>query len=182
MTVRQLTPHDAAAYQQLRLRGLQESPTAFSASYSDEAARSLAEIAVRVTPAPDGSLCVFGAYADGQLVGIVAFIRPSREKLRHCAELAGMYVAPEFRQRGLGRTLLDAALAHGRSLRGVRQLKLAVNAANTAARALYQSRGFTRYGVEPEALLVAGCYYDEELYVLRLTEAPEPDAEVRGAR
>ena len=170
MTVRQLSPHDAAAYQQLRLQGLQESPTAFSASYSQEAERSLSEIAVRITPASDGSLCVFGALAGEQLVGIIAFIRPSREKLWHCAELAGMYILPECRQRGLGRALLDAALAHARSLSGVRQLKLGVNATNTAARALYQSRGFTRYGVEPEALFVEGCYYDEELYVLRLNE------------
>jgi len=169
--VRQLTARDAAPYQALRLRGLLESPTAFSASYSDEADRSLSEIEKRVTPAPDGSRCTFGAFVGDQLVGILTFIRPERAKLRHCAELAGMYVAPEFRRRGLGGALVDAALVHARSLSGVRQLKLAVNAANLAARSLYQSRGFTCVGVEPEAMCIDGRYYDEELYILRIPGA-----------
>jgi ribosomal protein S18 acetylase RimI-like enzyme len=172
MEIRQLTTEDASAYQALRLRALQESPTAFSSSYSDEMDRSPSEIAARVAPAPDGSLCVFGAFAGDRLAGMLAFIRPRRAKLRHATEFAGMYVAPEFRRRGLGGALLDAALAHARSLPGVRQVKLAVNAANLAARSLYQSRGFTCFGVEPEALCVDGRYYDEELYVLRLPTPP----------
>jgi ribosomal protein S18 acetylase RimI-like enzyme len=135
-----------------------------------------------VTPAPNGSLCVFGAFVGDQLAGILAFIRPQRAKLLHGAELAGMYVAPEFRRRGLGGALVDAALAYARSLPGVRQLKLTVNASNLAARSLYQSRGFACVGVEPEALCVDGRYYDEELYVLRLTNAAGPGAATDGGR
>jgi ribosomal protein S18 acetylase RimI-like enzyme len=171
MIVRQLGSEDAAVYQRLRLRALQESPTAFSASYDEEAARSPAEIEARVAPAADGSRCVLGVFADEQLGGFLAFIRPQRAKVLHWAELAGMYVAPEFRRRGFGRALLDGAIGHARSLGGIRHLKLGVNAANNAARLLYQSAGFTRFGVEPDALCVDGCYYDEESYVLRLNEA-----------
>lgn len=170
MIVRQLNSQDAAAYQSLRLQALQESPTAFSSSLAREAGRDLSEIATRVTPAADGSLCVFGVFAGDQLAGILAFIRPRAEKLRHGAELAGLYVAPEFRRRGFGRALVDAAIAHARSVDGVRQLKLAVNATNTAARLLYQSVGFVRFGVEPDALYVDGSYYDEEYYVLRFNQ------------
>jgi ribosomal protein S18 acetylase RimI-like enzyme len=168
MIIRQLNSQDATAYQNLRLRALQESPTAFSSSYAEEAGRGQSEIAARVTPAADGSLCVFAGFVDQQLVGFLAFIRPQREKLLHCAQLAGMYVAPEFRRRSLGRALVEAAITHAESLGGVRQLKLGVNAANAAARLLYQSVGFTRFGIEPGALHVGDCYYDEESYVLRL--------------
>jgi RimJ/RimL family protein N-acetyltransferase len=171
MIVRQLHAQDAPAYQGLRLQALRESPTAFSASYEDEAARNQDDIAARVTSASDGSLCVFGIFVDGQLTGFLAFIRPQREKLRHSAELAGMYVAPEFRRRGFARALADAAIVHARSLGSVRQLKLGVNAANTAARLLYQSLGFVHFGTEPDALYVGGYYYDEESYVLHLNEA-----------
>ena len=80
-----------------------------------------------------------------------------------------MYVAPEFRRRRYGGALVDAAVAHARSLSGIRKLKLTVNASNVAARSLYQSRGFACVGVEPDALCVDGHYYDEELYVLRFT-------------
>jgi ribosomal protein S18 acetylase RimI-like enzyme len=168
MTVRQLTSDDASAYQALRLFALEERPEAFSASYADEAKRSPEEIASRVTPAADGSRCAFGAFADDRLAGFLAFVRPERPKLHHWADLAGMYVAPEFRRRGLGGALVDAALAHARALPGLRQVRLSVNASNLPARSLYQSRGFKCVGIEPEALCVEGRYYDLELYVLRL--------------
>jgi ribosomal protein S18 acetylase RimI-like enzyme len=126
-------------------------------------------MAKRVTPAADGSYCVFGAFAGEQLVGILAFIRQAREKIRHCAELCGMYVAPEFCRCGRGGALLDAAIDHARSLSGLRQLKLTVAATNEAARSLYRSRGFICVGTEPDAVCVDGCYYDDELYVLRLS-------------
>jgi RimJ/RimL family protein N-acetyltransferase len=170
MTVRQLNAQDSAAYQAVRLRGLQESPTAFSSSHADECQRTPSEIATRVTPAPDGSLCVFGAFVDGGLVGILAFMRPRGHKIRHGAELGGFYVAPECRRRGCGRALLDAALSHARAVGGVRQLKVTVNAANLAAKRLYQSSGFRLCGTEPEALFVDGTYYDEEIFVLRLDQ------------
>jgi ribosomal protein S18 acetylase RimI-like enzyme len=171
MIVRQLNVQDAARYQALRLRGLQESPTAFSSSYAQEVDRLAAEIAARVTPAADGSRCVFGAFAGEELAGLLAFVRPPSEKIRHCAELFGMYVAPEFRRRGFGRALVAAAVDHARALPGLRQIKLSVNAANTPARDLYEAFGFTHCGTEPEAIFVDGCYYDDGLYVLRLPEA-----------
>ena len=168
MTIRNLTADDAAAYQALRLRALQESPTAFSSSYTQEAGRSISEIAERVTPAADGSRCVFGVFAGEQLVGVLTLVRLQGEKLLHCAEFVGMYVAPEFRRRGFGRALVDTALAHARSLPGIRHLRLTVNATNAAARSLYQSTGFDCFGVEPEAICVDGRYYGEEFYTLRL--------------
>lgn len=174
MLIRSLTASDAASYQKLRLRALEECPTAFSSSYADELRRSPSEVASRVTAAPDGSFCVFGAFLDEQLVGVLAFVRPSREKLRHWAELAGMYVASEARQRGLGSALIDAAIVHARSLSGMRQLKLTVNATNLGARSLYQSKAFECFGVEPDAICVDGRYYDEESYQLRL-DGIKPD-------
>jgi RimJ/RimL family protein N-acetyltransferase len=113
MMVRQLDANDAAAYQDLRLRALHESPT----------------------------------------------------------------VAQDFRRRGFGRALLAAAIAYAHSVDGVLQLKISVNSQNAAARLLYQSVGFKRLGVEPNALLVDGQFYDEEHYVLPVdvcTEPPSP--------
>jgi ribosomal protein S18 acetylase RimI-like enzyme len=167
--IRQLTPADAAAYQSLRLRGLQDSPSSFSASYADEAGRALGEVEARLSPVADGSRCVFGALESGSLAGILAFVRPERDKLRHWAELAGLYVVPESRRRGIGGALIDAAISHARLLPGLRQLKLGVNADNLAARLLYVSRGFRCVGVHPESLFVDGRFYDEELYVLPLS-------------
>jgi ribosomal protein S18 acetylase RimI-like enzyme len=99
-------------------------------------------------------------------------IHPQREKLRHGIELAGMYVAVGFRRRGFGRALLDAAIFHGKSISGVRLIKLGVNATNVAAKALYRSAGFEIYGLEPDALRGDGVFHGEEHYALRI----RPDA------
>lgn len=171
MQIDVLDARHAEVYQQLRLRALVESPTAFSASYSDEAGRSPKEVIERVTPAADGSKCVLGAFVDGQLAGMLTLVRPTRPKLRHCAEFAGMIVAPEHRRRGIGGALVDAGLARARAMEGVRQLKLTVNARNAAAKAMYLSKGFSCYGAEPDAICVEGVYYDEEFHIIRFVAA-----------
>ncbi|MEW9622994.1 GNAT family N-acetyltransferase [Rhodanobacter geophilus] len=168
MEIRLLDRHDAAAYQALRLQALRDSPHAFSASHDEEAARSLDEVAARIVPAADGSVRMFGVFESGELAGFVALIHPQRKKLCHGAELAGMYVTPSSRRRGLGAALLQAVIAHARSIDGVRQLGLSVNATNEAAKALYRSAGFMSWGVQPRALQIDGVFHDEEYQLLRL--------------
>ena len=161
--IRRLCPDDAAAYQALRLEGLLESPTAFGASYAVEAGRTLSEIEARLQTAADATVSVFGAFADGRLAGIGALARTTTEKVAHNATVGGMYVSPAFRGRRIGPALLDAVITHARTFAHLRNLRLCVNATNAAAIRLYQSRGFTRYGLEPEALCVDGIFYDDEL-------------------
>ena len=61
------------------------------------------------------------------------------------AEVANVAVNPEARGRGVGARLLDEALDVARS-RGVSAVYLEVRDSNTAARALYASRGFEQVG------------------------------------
>ncbi|MGA8261144.1 MAG: GNAT family protein [Arenicellales bacterium] len=166
MKIRQLHAADARTYQSLRLLALRESPAAFSASYEDEVERSVEEVAARLAPAADGSVRTLGIFEDDELRGFVAVVHPQRKTLRHSVELAGIYVAPAARRRGLGGALLQAAIAHAWSLDEVRRIKLGVNEANAAARALYRSAGFEHVGVEPDELNIEGRLYDVERYAL----------------
>jgi ribosomal-protein-alanine N-acetyltransferase len=61
------------------------------------------------------------------------------------AEVANLAVAPEWRGRGVGAALLDAALAEARR-GGAHVAHLEVRDSNVPARALYGSRGFTPVG------------------------------------
>ena len=169
MDIRLLTPDDAGPYQDLRLRALQESPTAFGNSYAEEAARALGEVGARLICDPGSGKAVFGAFLDDQLVGMVALVREQPAKVRHRAEISGLYVSPGARGQGIGAALLDTALGHARSLPDLRKVKLSVTSGNGPAERLYLSRGFERYGSEPEGLFVDGVYYDELLYQLCLT-------------
>jgi ribosomal protein S18 acetylase RimI-like enzyme len=95
--------------------------------------------------------------------------------LRHKGFIWGMYVRPEARGAGVGRALLQAAIAHATGR--VEQLKLDVVADNAAALALYRAAGFIAYGTEPRALKLGEIYLDEVLMALRL---PPPAAAAPG--
>jgi len=61
------------------------------------------------------------------------------------AEIANLAVAPDWRARGVGGRLLDAAVAEAVTS-GVRRLHLEVRESNRAAQLLYGSRGFVAVG------------------------------------
>lgn len=169
MTVRRLTSADLDAFQVLRLRGLRESPEAFGSTYEEEVDRPLETVAARLGGDEDSA--VFGAFGDdGALVGMGGVHREGKRKARHRAGIWGMYVVPEARGRGLGRAILQALVDHARTLEGVGRLELGVEATNAAARALYQSFGFTTYGVQPDAYRAEGRSWDTELMTMALEE------------
>ena len=58
------------------------------------------------------------------------------------AYLQELYVAPPLRGRGLGRALLEAGMEEARN-RGASTIDLGTSEDDTAARALYESAGFT---------------------------------------
>ena len=162
MTIKLLTADDAANYRELRLQALRESPTAFGSSHEFEAALALPEFVARLRPLGDPANGVFGAFSNpGRLIGMIGFGRENRPKRAHIGSLYSMYVVPEWRGQRVGAALLDHALSHARQL-GLRQIVLAVNAENAAARGLYRSRGFRRFGLERDALFIDGRYFDEE--------------------
>jgi len=160
IVLRRLGAADAAAYRALRLAGLAESPEAFGSDVATEAAAPVETFAERLA-----TVYVAGAFAGGQLVAVAGFRPLEREKTRHRGDLWGVYVAPEARGAGLGRRVVEYALAHARTR--VEQVHLAVTAGNAAAVALYEHLGFVRYGTEPHALRVNGRDFDEHLMVLR---------------
>lgn len=159
MQIRPLLAADAAAYQALRLQGLQDCPTAFASSHDEECDTALSEVGARLAPSPDGS--TFGVFHDGQLVGIASVSREASRKLAHKALLWGVYVAPAHRRHGAARELLRHALAHAFAMPGVRQVNLSVNAANAPAIALYRALGFAPFGTEHGYLQVDGVLHDE---------------------
>ena len=157
--VRSLGPADVAQFRALRLRALREEPTAFASAPEDEAELPVETIAARLQET--ANQVTFGAFEGGSLTGLSGLLRERRRKLAHKAWIVGFYVAPESRRRGLGRLLLERTLAHSRSMPGLRQVNLGVNADNIAARALYESVGFVAFGLERGFMLVGGVPQDE---------------------
>jgi ribosomal protein S18 acetylase RimI-like enzyme len=76
------------------------------------------------------------------------------------AYLEELYVAPELRGRGLGRALLEAAMEHSRQ-RGAAHIDLGTSEDDVAARALYESAGFTNREGGPDGPRML--YYERDL-------------------
>jgi ribosomal protein S18 acetylase RimI-like enzyme len=171
MPIRQVLSEDAAAFQQLRLRGLAECPEAFSSSHAEEVDLPLAIVSARLAPKPNGA--VWGYFDGTELSGLIGVQRAPQKQLAHKADVWGMYVAPTYRRKGLGRALLGHAIEYAANVLGVRSVNLGVTTTNEAAVGLYKSMGFEIYGTEREFLLVNGIFYDQHLMTRRVHAAAE---------
>src|SRR5438045_8565777 len=140
MLIRSLTATDAARYQPLRLRALREHPEAFASTFEEVQQLSLETVAKRLQQS-SAERYTLGAFEEEELRGLLHFHRWEGLKIRHRASIGGMYVPPEYRGRGIGKTLLLEALTRARTLRGLEDLILAVTVGNERARGLYLAVG-----------------------------------------
>jgi RimJ/RimL family protein N-acetyltransferase len=164
--IRRLHPDDASALIALRREALESDPLAFAASVEDDRVLSLEF--VRAGLANDHAQAVFGHFEGVHLTGMVGVIRESRVKQRHMATIWGMYVTHRARSGGIGRALLEAAIAHATGWPGLHQVQLGVSETALHAKALYESAGFRSWGRQPRALHWNGCFADEDHLVLEL--------------
>ena len=117
-------------------------------------------IAERAAPLIEsGEITVIFAGAEPDGFAQLRF-RPSLYTGALDAHLEELYVVPERRGHGLGRALLDAAMEFSRE-RGAARIDLGTSEADVAARALYESAGFTNFEGGPEGPRML--YYEREL-------------------
>lgn len=142
-TLHKITPPLASSYKAVRLRALQDSPSAFGSTYAREAQFTDADWHQRAanlcTPRSIGYL----AHHHDEYCGIaVSFLN---EQHPQHAELMSMWVAPDQRRTNTGRLLVSAIEAWARSA-GADTLQLMVTSYNLAAISFYQRLGFTETG------------------------------------
>jgi ribosomal protein S18 acetylase RimI-like enzyme len=158
MWIERLDASHALAYRELMLEAYDRHPQAFTSSVRERAVMPLSWWEGRLTSKLD---VVLGAFEGGALAGIVGLAFEPREKARHKATLFGMYVSTDFRQRGLGMALVQAAVDEAQKRPALKLVQLTVTAGNDAAFNLYQRCGFIQYGLEPLAVRVGEEYFDK---------------------
>jgi ribosomal protein S18 acetylase RimI-like enzyme len=154
--VQRLFSADAAGYREIRLEALRLAPEAFSSTLAGESGEPLSWFAARLE-----SSVVFGAFVDGDLLGIAGFFVREGRKEVHKGVLWGMYVRPDARRTGIGRRLVERVLDHASGQ--VELIQVSVVGGNEPARRLYSSFGFVEYGIGKNALKEEGRYWDEVL-------------------
>jgi ribosomal protein S18 acetylase RimI-like enzyme len=169
ITIRRLSPEEAALFREIRLEGLRRDPDAFSSTFEEESEKPLAFFADRLAASS-----VFGAFRNTELLGVAGFYVQPGPKHGHKGTLWGMYVRPQARRTGTGGKLVAAVVEHARGR--VEQIQLTVISKNLAARRLYERFGFEEYGVEKRAARYRGIYHDDVLMAKMLVPDTEPNS------
>ena len=149
--IRPATAADATAFGRLL--------HAFNAEFGDPTpeAEVIAERAAPLIDTGEVTVLFAGAGPDG--FAQLRF-RPSLYTGALDAYLEELYVVPDRRGRGLGRALLTAAMDHARE-RGAAHIDLGTSEDDVAARALYESAGFTNREGGPDGPRMV--YYERDL-------------------
>lgn len=105
----------------------------------------------------------------GPIVGHVRLRAGRRQRTRHTASL-WLAVAAPHRRLGIGRALLNAALADAPA-RGLERITLAVASTNAAALALYRDAGFILEGRRARQIRLAPGRYADEILMARTLPA-----------
>jgi ribosomal protein S18 acetylase RimI-like enzyme len=143
ISIRRITPLEVVAFKDVRLRALQDAPSAFASTYARESKFSDAEWLAR-TERWNGKRGVGFLAMDRELpCGIVGSFLNDADATR--AELVSMWTAPTHRRQGVGRLLVNEVLTWAHS-RKARVLQLLVTSTNQPAIRFYERLGFSRTG------------------------------------
>lgn len=138
-----ISPENALGFRTVRLRALQDAPTAFGSTYARESQLSDQEWHQRsLRWANDGSIGYLAFDGDTPCGLVACYTEEANPGLAH---VISMWVDPNWRRAGVGKALINALSEWGAS-REVRQLHLLVTSVNCGAIAFYQRLGFAMTG------------------------------------
>jgi GNAT superfamily N-acetyltransferase len=163
--VRLFTEQDAQALWDLRMLALETDPWSFVDSPEELRAISVEEFATRLR-ADHAENFIVGAFEQGSAVGMVGCYQEVPLKRRHKAWIWGVFVNPSARGRGIGKSLMQAAIQRAKSIPCLEMLLLTVGVGQPVPRKLYESLGFRSFGIEPRGLKIGNESHDEENMVL----------------
>jgi ribosomal protein S18 acetylase RimI-like enzyme len=163
LEIRLLDGRDAKSYYDLRLEGLKKHPENFSMSVEEWKQWDLEEVAKYLEEKDPN--WTWGAFLDGELVGIVTLTRNTVEKENHKATVQSVYVSPKARGQRIGVKLIEKVIEFTEEHEDLWQLFLMVTKHNEPARGLYEKMGFEVIGEQKHSLRVGDEYIDE--YIMR---------------
>ncbi|MFB4158688.1 N-acetyltransferase family protein [Geomicrobium sp. JSM 1781026] len=85
--------------------------------------------------------CMFVAIYDGQVIGMLGFLRNERARYKH-GGMMGMSIQEHFTGQGIGKKLLTEFLKWAEAEEGLEKVSLEVYASNKRAISLYDKFGF----------------------------------------
>ena len=143
ITLERITAQNAMVFKAVRLRALQDTPSAFGSTYAKESQFADSEWVKRDDNMTGERSLGFLAIDEGVACGIAACFLDQVDATQ--GQLISMWTALTHRHQGVGRLLVNEILEWARR-RGVRILRLMVVCNNEGAIKFYERLGFTRTG------------------------------------
>ncbi|HET6818736.1 MAG TPA: GNAT family N-acetyltransferase [Mycobacteriales bacterium] len=170
VVVRRVSAADGAVLRKVRLRALQDAPSAFGSTYAAEVARTAAEWDERAAGGSSGSDRFTAlAFVDAECVGLAGGFRNHEDGHHADIDLVSMWVAPSHRGSGVADQLVDVVLEWARDEAAAEVVGLWVTRGNDRAHRFYERLGFVETGdVQP---LPSDPCKDEVRMVFRLRAA-----------
>lgn len=153
--VSKLSPDEWQKYRDIRLLALKSDPQAFGSSYDEEMKLTETDWRNRIN-------VMWFASINGDVVGLIGLLQRDNLASKHCGYIISLWVKPEFRGRGIAKSLVQKLKSLAPSL-GLRKLSLQVSRTQPNAKHLYENLNFSEVGLLKENLLKDGVYLDEYL-------------------
>ena len=158
LTVRRIKRGESELYKELRLRSLRDAPEAFGSTHESALKRGPASWIEQADGSSHGSdRSTFLAFIDDQAAGLAAVYR--LEAPGDVGELIQVWVAPEYRRRGVALALLEAAMKWA-SENNFRAVTAGIMAGNAGAMTFYQKNIFP-----PESGITLDCPGDAAVLI-----------------
>lgn len=141
-------------YKVLRLETLKNESLGFAEGY-EEALQRFDEAWQQ------GLANMYFAQVDGVSAGMVMLVQATNFKRTYCGFVYSMYVRPQFRGMGVGKTLIQYLQTVAAPQKGIKKLELNVTETQQAALGLYKVLGFSVSGRQTKNICVDGIYYDQ---------------------
>lgn len=142
ITIESITPQKAMLLKDVRLRALQDTPSAFGSTHERESEFSDEKWLERATLQVSKGM-TYLALNDGEGCGIVGGFLDREDKTR--AHVVSMWVAPTHRRLGVGNLLVQSVVDWAKT-QNVETLWLFVTDNNGAAIRFYERIGFEKTG------------------------------------
>jgi ribosomal protein S18 acetylase RimI-like enzyme len=140
-TIRRLQIGEAELFKHIRLESLRDAPYAFSSTYDSALHRSEESWREQADSTAQGSdRATFIAFSNADPIGIAALYR--LEDQNHIGKLLQVWVAPEYRGKGIAENLMDATFEWA-SENNFRTILCRVRTGNTRAQSFYTRYGFS---------------------------------------
>ncbi|WP_010289515.1 GNAT family N-acetyltransferase [Kurthia massiliensis] len=163
MDIRILTKDDASNYLAIRHRAVKEEPESFLPTYEEERQKDVDTYEEMLA---DALSKTYGVFDNHELVGVTTVVQNGHEKMKHIAQIVGVYLAPEHRGKGYSKAMFERIVNDARQNDELEQLRLSVVDTMVPAIKLYERMGFEILCPDPKVMKMPDGKYLNELQMI----------------